>query len=334
MSKVLNSIARLFGRRDNHTLYTGVGLYGYPIELTKHKFGETIYLNAVQLLTDIYSEVTWTTKALVGTPKFKAWRDFVDRNGQRLLVQLLREDLGYAVIGYKTITNAEGAFEWVFYQLPSTDYRVCVRENRTYIEVNDPDQLYFVLKSPTFDNTGTSDHELCKGYIAMLDAVMNGATTTAERLGAYVVMSPKTDDFGGVLNEDEKKDLEKQIENDYGMLKKQRQLMILGRPMDSQVVSLANADIRLNDKARLAILAIADRLKVPANQIAIIDANSSKSLSNGTELREGDMAKYRSFRRLLNATFWDFAHEIGLDVDYTIENEPKSIQGQTIETNV
>jgi hypothetical protein len=101
--------------------------------------------------------------------------------------------------------------------------------------------------------------------------------------------------------------------------------------MDTEVVSLANVDIRMNDKARLAILAIADRLKVPANQIGIIDANSSKTLSNGTELREGDLAKYRSFRRLLNATFYDMATELGMQVNYTLENEPKTVQGQTIE---
>lgn len=121
------------------------------------------------------------------------------------------------------------------------------------------------------------------------------------------------------------------MQQSYGMLSRQRQVMVLPRPMDSQVVSLAAVDARMKDKAQLAILAITDRLKVPANQIGIIDANSSKALANGSELREGDLAKYRSFRRLLNATWYDMATELGMQVNYTLENEPKTIQGQTIE---
>ena len=72
----------------------------------------------------------------------------------------------------------------------------------------------------------------------------------------------------------------------------------------------------------MAVLAICDRMKVPANQVAIIDANSSKSLSNGSELREGDFNKYQSFERLLNRTFVQMAQAYGMTVDYTIYNKP------------
>ena len=83
------------------------------------------------------------------------------------------------------------------------------------------------------------------------------------------------------------------------------------------------------EAANGAVKIICDRIKVPANQVALI--NASSGFSNGTELREGEIAKYRSFRRFLNATLYDFAAEIGLQVDYTIENEPLTNQGQQIE---
>ena len=74
----------------------------------------------------------------------------------------------------------------------------------------------------------------------------------------------------------------------------------------------------------MCILAIADSIKVPANQIAIIDSDNSRSLSNGSELRVGDAQKYKSFRRFLNATFWLFAKDLGLgDIDYVIAGEPQ-----------
>ena len=327
--KLQDRIKAFFGVADNHTLRVNTMGGLYMPELTCHAFGETIFLNIAQILTDIYAELIWQG---VDTAKYRAWSNWANRNGQRILLQLMRGN-GYVVVGYESRATLDGKEDWVFYELPTTEYMVLTDNERTYVKCNNPEQRFYVLKSPTFEQTGASDHTLCKGYIAMLDAVLNGATTTAERLGAYVVMTPKADNFGGVMLKEDKDQLEKELAQEYGMLKKQKQIMLLNRPMDSQVVSLAGVDLRMNDKARIAILAIADRLKVPANQIAIIDANSSKALSNGTELREGDTAKYRSFRRLIDATLFDMATELGLQVDYTLENEPKTVQGQTIESN-
>ena len=313
---------------SNHIVrWLGRG-YAYPLEISAHKFGETIYINIAQLLTDIYAELVWTTRT--ETSMWKAWKAWVDRNGQRVILRLLTGK-GYVVVGYHSQVDAAGNVSWAFYELADDKYTTRKVGDVEKVVCKDATQLYFVLRSPTFEQTGMSDHDLCHGYIKMIDAVLNGATTTAERLGAYVMLTPKSDNFGGTLDEQEKDELEKETEKSYGMLKGQKQVMILPRPMDASIVSLAQADIRMNDKARLAILAIADRLKVPANQIAIIDGGQSKSFANGTEYREGDMAKYRSFRRLIDSTLYDMAVELGMHPDYVLENEPKSPQGQTIE---
>lgn len=326
--KVWDSIKAAFLGNDNHVISYNRGGYIPNWDVSKHKFGETIYLNLVEILTSIYAEVVWT--AQTETPKYKAWKKYLDRNGQRILTQLLFNDSGFCVVGYDSELT-DGVETWRFYELPKEQWTVVSDMDEVRIECNNKMQRYYVLKSPTMEAIGRSEHNLCKGYIALIDAVLNGATTTAERLGAYVVMSPTADNFGGELLEEEKDELEKELQKEYGMLSKQKQIMVLPRPMQSQVVSLASVDAKMNDKLRAAVLAMADRLKVPANQIALIDADSSKALSNGSELREGDMAKYRSFRRLLNSTFYDMATELGLRVNYTIENEPMSVQGQQIE---
>jgi hypothetical protein len=193
---------------------------------------------------------------------------------------------------------------------------------------------YYVLKSPTFEQTGESDEHLCSPFIKYIDNALNASNTICERLGTFVIVSPKTPASAPMLtalNEKQKKDMEQALQTEYGALRKQNQVMLLPNEVATNVVNLAGLDLKTNERVRTAILAICDRIKVPANQVAVIDANSSKSLSNGTELREGDLAKYRSFRRLLNATLWDMATELGLSVDYTIENEPKTVQGQSIE---
>lgn len=319
-------IRNFFG--GNHTLRWYSNGYGYVPELTCHKFGETIFLNIAQILTDIYAELTWTSDS--PTAMWRAWSDWATRNGQRISLRLLRER-GYVVVGYDSRLDVDGNPVWAFYELSDDKYTTRRVGDKEIVECKDASQLFYVLRSPSFEQVGTSDHELCKGYIALIDAVMNGATTTAERLGAFILMTPKSDNFGGVLTKDEKDDLEKEMSKGYGMLRHQKQMMLLPRPMDTATVSLAEGDKKMVEKMRQAVLAIADRLKVPANQIALIDANSSKSLSNGTELREGDMAKYRSFRRFVDATFYDMAVELGMRPNYILENEPKSVQGQQIE---
>lgn len=325
--KIADYIRNIFGSA-NHVLTFRNGAYLPGLELTRHKFGETIYLNIVELLTSLYAEVIWTSANT--TPKYIAWKNWADRNGQRILTQLLFGPSGFAVIGYDMMVEA-GVEQWRFYELPSEKWRIVTDREAVRVECLDPTQRYYVIKSPAMEAVGRSEHDLCDGYVKMLDAVLNGATTTAERLGAYVVMSPKSDNFGGVLIDKDKDELEKELQKEYGMLSRQKQIMVMSRPMDSAIVSLAAVDLRMKEKVNTAVLAIADRIKVPANQIALVDANASKSLSNGTELREGDLSKYRSFRRLLNSTLFDMATEIGLKVNYTIENEPKSVQGQNIE---
>lgn len=325
--KIVDYIRNAFASK-NHTLRILPNGYMPDWEISHHKFGETIYLNAVELVTDIYSEVEWTSVA--DTPKFRAWRDWVNRNGQRVLVQMLRTD-GFAVIGYDAMTTMDGAEYYTFYELGRDKWHIRKDNEREIVECYNPDQMFYVLREPTYEATGYCSHKWCEPYIKMLDAVLNGATTTAERLGAFVIASPKGDNFGGILTEDEGKHLEESLGKEYGMLSRQKQIMLLQRPMDAQVVSLAAVDTKMWDKAKLAILAIADRLKVPANQIAIIDGGQAKAFANGNEYREGDLAKYRTFRRLLNATYFDMATELGMRVDYKIENEPKSVQGQTIE---
>ena len=107
--------------------------------------------------------------------------------------------------------------------------------------------------------------------------------------------------------------------------------MLLPSEVSTNVINLAGLDQRTSERVLMAAKVIADRLKVPANQITLIDAASSKSLANGTEMREGDLAKYRSFRRYLDATLYKMADDLGLQPNYKLENEPKTTQGQQIE---
>lgn len=331
--KIKDFIQGMFNRKEYHVLKHGSYYASLDWQVDRMPFGETIYLNIVELLTDLYSSLTWTTTLV--TPLYEAWKAFVDTQGRRILEQLLTKK-GYAVIAWRAVIDGNnGMTSYLFWQLKESDYNEVIKGDEVVIVPNDKTISYYVLKSPTYECTGKGDHEWCKPYIKFLDNVLNGSNTISERLGTFIIATPATPSGAAtfsVFNEKQKKELESELQKQYGSLAHQRQIMVLPNGMTFETINLAGLDQKTNDKARLAICAICDRIKVPANQVAIIDSNASKALSNGTELREGDLSKYRSFRRLVDATLYDMATEIGLRVDYVIDNEPKTVQGQTIET--
>ena len=173
---------------------------------------------------------------------------------------------------------------------------------------------------------GKSDRQFLGGFLTYLDNVMNASNTTTARLGSLIMASPKQASSLPVmatLEKSEKDDIEKEISEEYGGLKKQKQILIWKQSMEFTTINLAGLDRETINKAKFAVTAICDRLKIPANQVALIDATtSSNSLSNGGQYREGDLLKYKTFERLLNKTFVRMATELDLVVDYSIYNKP------------
>lgn len=284
-------------------------------------FARVIFYNICDLLTDLTNDVTFVVrKRMDGMPyntdpillaEFK--RYFYDE-GQSVLNRLFRH--GYAVVAH----NIYG-----FRTLDEDEYTTHTVGDKVVVEAKDCDVDTYVMKSQTFASENISDFDMLLPFMKYLDNVLNASNTTTARLGTMIVASPKNPTnapTATVLTDEQKEQLEKSMQSEYGALRKQKQIMLLPREMSIQTVNLAGLDQRTQDKVKMAVLAIADRIKVPANQIAIIDATSSKSLSNGTELREGDFNKYQSFERLLNRTFMRLANDCGLAVDYTIYNKP------------
>ena len=125
------------------------------------------------------------------------------------------------------------------------------------------------------------------------------------------------------ITDAEKQQAEQEISEGYGSLKNQKQIQIWKMAMKFTTISLSGIDRQTIEKSKFAIEAICDRLKVPANQVSIIEASSNtNSLSNGGQLREGDILKYKTFERLLNKTFVKMARDLDLQIDYTIYNKP------------
>ena len=321
--KIKDYLTRWLRREETNTLYdNSLVVWGDLCMAERMPFANLVFLNVCDLLTDIAAEVVW--RRLSGDAAiYAAFKAFYDVWGKYVLNRLYVD--GFVVIGRRGND---------FRVMSPAEYVQVSQDDKTRVVAVDEDTLCYVMRSQTFALTQMSDKQLLHPWLQYLDNVLNASNTVSARMGAAVIMSPQMPTGAPAatpLTEKQKQELETDMSKGYGALAQQKQVMLLSRPVQTQIINLAGLDQKTQEKAKLAILAIADRIKVPANQVAIIDATSSRSLANGTELREGDLAKYRSFRRLLNVTFYQMAEDFGLAVDYTIENEPKTTQGDTIE---
>ena len=288
-------------------------------------FGEPIFHNIVEILTDLTNDVTLVAKQGQDLVDFAQFKKFYDLYGQEILNRYF--DDGYVVIGlpyekelsYKILRK-------------DTDFTITTDYNKwSVVPTHRPPEKMYVIKSETFERTGKSDLQYLWPYIKYLDNLFNSSNTMTERMGTMVIASPKNLSNAPtsiVLTEEDKQEIEKDMSENYGTLSRQKQVMLLPREMNFQQISFANIDTKLIDKARLAVEVIADRIKVPACRIAVIDANSSKALANGSEQIAGDILLYKSFERLLEKTFIQMARDLKIRLDYTIYGKPVDTTGE------
>jgi len=311
--KIIDNIVALF-RPSHARLNTSFAMFGDWME-NRLAFANAIFINICDLLTDLVNDVTLMPKTSGADALLLAeFKWFFNHYGKMTLNKLFSD--GYAVIGY----NALG-----FKLLRPDQYITRSEDKWNYIQAIDLSMQVYVMRSQTFEQYQMSDRQLCLPYLQYIDNIMNGSNTVSARMGALIAATPTQptqNPATELLKPDQREQIAKEVSENYGSLRKQKQFLLFNRPMNFHTVALSAIDTKANEKMKLAILAICDRVKVPANQVAIIDALSAKSLSNGSELREGDFMKYQSFERLLNQTFINFGIAIGIDLDYTIYNKP------------
>lgn len=313
--KITDYIKNLFQPKKSEVLYNNALMpFGGLFMEQRMPFANTIFYNICDLLTDICNDVTLTLQE-GDRYRFAGLKVFFESWGKYVMNALF--EYGVVVIGEKDDR---------FWVMSRNEYQQATEGDFNVIKAIDPSVSVYVMKSQTYLLKQMSDKQLLRPFLEYLNNVLNSSNTISARLGSMIIMSPSAPANAPttpILTKDQKEELEKEMSENYGSLKNQKQIMLLQRSVQTQVVNMAGLDQKTAEKAKLAILAICDRIKVPANQVAIIDANSSKSLANGTELREGDFNKYQSFERLLNCTFVQMAQDLGMKIDYTIYNKPQ-----------
>lgn len=313
MSTIINKLSSFFFRTKN---YIRRSYQHVKFDIGCIDFAIVIFENCCELLTDLVSDTTLVLKS-GNNEAFRMLNRFFEKQGKKFMLRIFQT--GYVVMSYDN---------GILTILDTCDYVTTVKCNKTYYHHINPafKGKIIVFEGEHYAIYGQSHYGKLKPFMEMLNNILNASNTITKKLGVAVFATPNTPSGANTVsrfNPTNKANLEKEIQKDYGALDFQSIINILSEDLNFQTINLSGQDIRLSEKLKTAVLAISDRIKIPANQIGLIDAQGSKAFANGSEMREGDIQKYRSYERLLDSTFVEFAKEFNLDITYNIYQKPE-----------
>lgn len=310
--KIRNSILNLIGeispnrvKRQAHSINFQIGNF---------KFAEVIFENITEILIDLQSDTSLIFKG-GNDISFDIINSFFKKEGKKFLYYTYRYGRVFLTFEDNTLTIAD----------PIDIYKESKGDYDYFFSKKNKAKRVIVFDSEHYQMYGKSHFDKLFPFFDLLNNILNASNTITKRLGIAVFATPVTpgsSSFTGNLTAEQKKKIEQELENTYGALESQNILHILTEDLKFNQINLAGQNINLTERSKIAILTIADKIKVPANQISLIDASASKAFANGSEILAGDFQKYQSFERLLVSTFYPLAEILGCTISYDIYNKP------------
>ena len=310
--KIRNSILNLIGeispnrvKRQAHSINFQIGNF---------KFAEVIFENITEILIDLQSDTSLIFKG-GNDISFDIINLFFKKEGKKFLYYTYRYGRVFLTFEGNALTIAD----------PIDIYKETKGDYDYFFSKKNKAKRVIVFDSEHYQMYGKSHFDKLFPFFDLLNNILNASNTITKRLGVAVFATPVTpgsSSFTGNLTPEQKKKIEQELENTYGALESQNILHILTEDLKFNQINLAGQNINLTERSKIAILTIADKIKVPANQISLIDASTSKAFANGSEILAGDFQKYQSFERLLVSTFFPLAEILGCTISYDIYNKP------------
>ena len=310
--KIRNSILNLIGeispnrvKRQAHSINFQIGNF---------KFAEVIFENITEILIDLQSDTSLIFKG-GNDVSFDIINLFFKKEGKKFLYYTYRYGRVFLTFEDNALTIAD----------PIDIYKETKGDYDYFFSKKNKAKRVIVFDSEHYQMYGKSHFDKLFPFFDLLNNILNASNTITKRLGVAVFATPVTpgsSSFTGNLTPEQKKKIEQELENTYGALESQNILHILTEDLKFNQINLAGQNINLTERSKIAILTIADKIKVPANQISLIDASTSKAFANGSEILAGDFQKYQSFERLLVSTFFPLAEILGCSISYDIYNKP------------
>src|SRR5574344_978192 len=173
-----------------------------------------------------------------------------------------------------------------------------------------------VFYSDTYEIFGMSDAALLKDTLKAIDNSLNASQTIIKRLGAVIVGTPEQPTQNPQMvqiDKDTKELLEKDTQNDYGMLDEQKQFMFLRRPLKLQRIALGGKDLLITENVEMFTKILCDNMDIPYDVMAM----SGQSTFANQEQAEKSM---QDSAEAFISKIWTFFNVMSISFDWTVNN--------------
>jgi hypothetical protein len=173
-----------------------------------------------------------------------------------------------------------------------------------------------VFYSDTYEIFGMSDAALLKDTLKAIDNSLNASQTIIKRLGAVIVGTPEQPTQNPQMvqiDKDTKELLEKDTQNDYGMLDEQKQFMFLRRPLKLQRIALGGKDLLITENVEMFTKILCDNMDIPYDVMAL----SGQSTFANQEQAEKSM---QDSAEAFISKIWTFFNVMNISFDWTVNN--------------
>lgn len=167
-----------------------------------------------------------------------------------------------------------------------------------------------VFYSDTYEVFGVSDAQLLRDTLKAIDNSLNASQTVIKRLGAVIVGTPEqpTQNPQAVsIDDNEKKKLEDDTQNDYGMLDEQKQFMFLRRPLKLQRIALGGKDLLITENVEMFTKILCDNMDIPYEVMAMSGqstfANQEQADKSMQDTAEAFVSKIWTYFKVMGITF-------------------------------
>ena len=173
-----------------------------------------------------------------------------------------------------------------------------------------------IFYSDTYEIFGMSDAALLKDTLKAIDNSLNASQTVIKRLGAVIVGTPEQPAQNPQMvqiDKDTKELLEKDTQNDYGMLDEQKQFMFLRRPLKLQRIALGGKDLLITENVEMFTKILCDNMDIPYDVMAM----SGQSTFANQEQAEKSM---QDTAEAFISKIWTFFNVMNISFDWTVNN--------------
>ena len=173
-----------------------------------------------------------------------------------------------------------------------------------------------IFYSDTYEIFGMSDAALLKDTLKAIDNSLNASQTVIKRLGAVIVGTPEQPAQNPQMvqiDKDTKELLEKDTQNDYGMLDEQKQFMFLRRPLRLQRIALGGKDLLITENVEMFTKILCDNMDIPYDVMAL----SGQSTFANQEQAEKSM---QDSAEAFISKIWTFFNVMSINFDWTVNN--------------